>query len=75
MAFWLLAGERRVQMRDVDCFFGMDAMQDRVGQINGANRTQTSVVMSRKIDRRSAVHWQTMTRCVPVSMTDADVLI
>lgn len=34
----------------------LDAMLDRIGQIDGVNRTQTSVVLSRKIDRRSAVH-------------------
>lgn len=34
----------------------LDAMLDRIGQIDGVNRTQISVVLSRKIDRRSAVH-------------------
>jgi len=33
----------------------LDTMLDRIGQIEGVNRTQTSVVLSRKIDRRGAL--------------------
>ncbi|MFN3376478.1 MAG: Lrp/AsnC family transcriptional regulator [Burkholderiaceae bacterium] len=31
----------------------LDALLDRVGQIEGVHKTQTSIVLSRKIDRRS----------------------
>ncbi|GAA4421448.1 Lrp/AsnC family transcriptional regulator [Acidovorax lacteus] len=31
----------------------LDALLDRVGQIEGVHQTQTSIVLSRKIDRRS----------------------
>ena len=33
----------------------LDALLDRVGQFDGIHQTHTSVVLSRKIDRRSAV--------------------
>ena len=33
----------------------LDTMLDRIGQIEGVNKTQTSVVLSRKIDRRGAL--------------------
>lgn len=33
----------------------LDALLDRIGAVDGVNHTQTSVVLSRKIDRRSAV--------------------
>jgi len=33
----------------------LDALLDEIGQIDGVNVTQTSVVLSRKIDRRGAV--------------------
>lgn len=33
----------------------LDALLDRIGQIEGVRQTQTSIVLSRKIDRRSAV--------------------
>ena len=33
----------------------LDALLDRLGQIEGIGQTQTSIVLSRKIDRRSAV--------------------
>ncbi|KAB2900830.1 MAG: Lrp/AsnC family transcriptional regulator, partial [Burkholderiaceae bacterium] len=31
----------------------LDALLDRIGQIEGVHQTQTSIVLSRKIDRRS----------------------
>lgn len=33
----------------------LDALLDRIGQIDGIQQTHTAVVLSRKIDRRSAV--------------------
>jgi len=33
----------------------LDAMLDRIGEIEGVNRTQSAVVLSRKIDRRAAL--------------------
>ena len=33
----------------------LDKLLDQLGQIDGINQTQTSIVLSRKIDRRSAV--------------------
>ena len=33
----------------------LDALLDRIGQVEGIQHTHTSVVLSRKIDRRSAV--------------------
>ncbi len=33
----------------------LDALLDQLGQIEGVNQTHTSVVLSRKLDRRSAV--------------------
>jgi DNA-binding Lrp family transcriptional regulator len=33
----------------------LDALLDRIGLIEGVNQTQTSIVLSRKIDRRGAV--------------------
>ncbi|MCW5256308.1 Lrp/AsnC family transcriptional regulator [Verminephrobacter aporrectodeae] len=32
----------------------LDTLLDRVGQLDGVHQTQTSIVLSRKIDRRSA---------------------
>ncbi len=32
----------------------LDALLDRIGQIEGVRQTQTSIILSRKIDRRSA---------------------
>ncbi|NMM79474.1 AsnC family transcriptional regulator [Acidovorax sp. SRB_14] len=31
----------------------LDALLDRIGQVDGVHQTQTSIVLSRKIDRRS----------------------
>ncbi len=31
----------------------LDALLDKVGQLDGVHQTQTSIVLSRKIDRRS----------------------
>ncbi|EER59089.1 transcriptional regulator, AsnC family, partial [Acidovorax delafieldii 2AN] len=31
----------------------LDALLDRLGQLDGVHQTQTSIVLSRKIDRRS----------------------
>jgi DNA-binding Lrp family transcriptional regulator len=33
----------------------LDTLLDQMGQIDGVNQTQTSIVLSRKIDRRSTV--------------------
>jgi DNA-binding Lrp family transcriptional regulator len=33
----------------------LDALLDRIGQIDGVMQTQTSIVLSRKVDRRGAV--------------------
>jgi len=33
----------------------LDALLDQLGQLEGINQTQTSIVLSRKIDRRSAL--------------------
>jgi DNA-binding Lrp family transcriptional regulator len=33
----------------------LDALLDRIGLIDGVKQTQTSIVLSRKVDRRSAV--------------------
>ncbi len=33
----------------------LDALLDQIGQTDGVHRTQTSIVLSRKIDRRSVV--------------------
>lgn len=33
----------------------LDALLDRIGAIDGIHQTQTSVILSRKVDRRSAV--------------------
>jgi len=33
----------------------LDVVLDQLGQLDGINQTQTSIVLSRKIDRRSAV--------------------
>jgi DNA-binding Lrp family transcriptional regulator len=33
----------------------LDALLDRLGQIDGINQTHTSVILSRKLDRRSAI--------------------
>ena len=33
----------------------LDVLLDQLGQLDGINQTQTSIVLSRKIDRRSAV--------------------
>jgi DNA-binding Lrp family transcriptional regulator len=33
----------------------LDALLDQLGQIDGINQTHTSVILSRKLDRRSAV--------------------
>jgi DNA-binding Lrp family transcriptional regulator len=33
----------------------LDALLDQIGQIDGIRQTQTSVVLNRKIDRRTAV--------------------
>lgn len=33
----------------------LDALLDRIGQLEGIHQTHTSVVLSRKVDRRSAV--------------------
>ena len=33
----------------------LDMLLDQLGQLDGINQTQTSIVLSRKIDRRSAL--------------------
>jgi len=33
----------------------LDLILDRLGQMEGINQTHTSIVLSRKIDRRSAI--------------------
>jgi len=52
---WAVSGEfdYMVQLR-CESPETLDALLDRLGQIEGIQRTQTSVVLRRKIDRRSA---------------------
>ena len=33
----------------------LDVLLDQLGQLDGIHQTQTSIVLSRKIDRRSAI--------------------
>jgi len=52
---WAVSGEfdYMLQLR-CDSPEALDALLDRIGQVEGIQRTQTSVVLSRKIDRRPA---------------------